>query len=307
MKRRLDAAMKGISPALCVALLLFALPAVAAQPLPLLPPLVDQADGTRLPGKFVWADLFSSDPEASRDFLVGLLDWEWRWVSMEQGRRYGIFYSGGSAVAGLVHHRRPDDPDAAYARWAYFVSVKDVDDALARAQVQGAEVLLPAREVADRGRFAILADNEQAPLGLLTSSSGDPGDYRAEPGEWLWHQLFSRDPRAAAGFYQQLFGYELHAPDDYPDLVDHILASDGFARAGIAQLAPGSDSLPQWLGLVRVADLQGALSRVEALGGKILLAPSAEVAEGTVALVADPLGAPLGLVSRDEPHGEGTR
>ena len=307
MKRRLDAAMKGISPALCVALLLFALPVAAVPPLPPLPPLVDPAGETRLQGKFIWADLFSSDPETSRDFLVGLLGWEWRWVSMEKGRRYGLFYNEGSAVAGLAYHRRSDDPDPTYARWAYYVSVEDVDEVLARAQTRGAEVLLPAREIADRGRFAILADTEQAPFGVLTSSSGDPGDFRAEPGEWLWHQLFTRDPGAATDFYQQLFGYALHAPKDHPELVDHILASDGFARAGIAQLAPDSESLPQWLGLVRVADLQGTLARVEALGGKVLLAPNTEVADGTVALVAGPLGAPLGLVSRDDPQVEGGR
>jgi predicted enzyme related to lactoylglutathione lyase len=292
---------------LCLATALGAAPLRAAEPPPPLPPLLDQPVDTRLPGKFIWADLFSSDLEVSRDFLVGLLGWEWRWISTEEGRRYGIFYNDGSAVAGLAHHRPKSAPGQRYARWAYYLSVRDVDDLLARAQARGAEVLMPVREVAKRGRFAILADGERAPLGVLTSHSGDPEDYRAEPGEWLWHQLFARDPDAAASYYAELFGYELHAPKDYPDLVDIILASDGFARAGIARLPADSEAISQWLGLVRVADLRATLARVEALGGEVLLAPDAGVADGAVALVADPLGAPLGLVQRDDPQGEGER
>ena len=292
---------------LCLAAALIAGPILAAEPPPSLPPLVDEPSETRLPGKFVWADLFSSDLEASRDFLVGLLGWEWRWISTEQGRRYGLFYNDGSAVAGLAHHRSEDAPGQSYARWAYYVSVQDIDELLTRARARGSVVLMPAREVAERGRFAILADGEKAPLGVLTSHAGDPGDYRAEPGEWLWHQLFARDPEAAASYYAELFGYEMHAPKEYPDLVDIILASDGYARAGIARLPADSEAISQWLGLVRVADLGTTLARVEALGGKVLLAPESGVADGAVALVADPLGAPLGLVQRDDPPGEGER
>ncbi len=301
--RLLNAAWLG----LCLATALLGTTARAADPLPPLPPLVEQAGDARLPGKFVWADLFSSDLDASRDFLAGLFGWEWHWISDDGGRRYGIFYHAGSPVAGLVEHRRADAPDAAYGRWVHFISVADVDDLVTRARARGAEVLLPAREVAERGRFAILADNEQAPVGVLASSSGDPADYRAEPGEWLWHQRFSREAATTATFYRDLFGYALHTPEMYPDLVDTILASDGFARAGITPLDTDGEARPQWLGLVRVDDLDAVLSRVASLGGSILVPPDPGIAGGAVAVVLDPVGAPLGLARWDDADGEGAR
>ena len=53
-------------------------PVAVAETLPPLPPLIDPASDVQRPGKFVWADLFSSDLERSRDFFTGLLGWEWR-------------------------------------------------------------------------------------------------------------------------------------------------------------------------------------------------------------------------------------
>jgi predicted enzyme related to lactoylglutathione lyase len=52
---------------------------------------------------------------------------------------------------------------------------------------------------------------------------------------------------------------------------------------------------PAWLTYFGVADPAAAAARAESLGGRILLAPSPEVREGTIAIVADPSGAILAL------------
>jgi predicted enzyme related to lactoylglutathione lyase len=46
-----------------------------------------------------------------------------------------------------------------------------------------------------------------------------------------------------------------------------------------------------WLTSFGVADPAAAAMLAESLGGKVLLAPSPEVREGTMAIVADPSGA----------------
>ena len=276
-------------------------PAASADALPPLPPILDPASDTRRPGKFVWADLFSSDLERSRDFFAALLNWEWRWVNPEGEGRYGVFYNKGEAVAGLANYRPLEKPDRPYARWAYYLSVGDVDRVANAAQGAGGELLLPPKTVTDRGHFAIFADNEKAAVGIISSSSGDPDDFQAEVGGWIWHQLYARDAGAAGAFYARLFDYELHEPQDNPDLVDLILSSGGYARAGITQLASDSDATPQWLGMVRVDDLDAALAKVRDLGGKVVVAPSEELADGALAVVTGPVGAPLGLIRWDYP------
>ena len=279
-------------------------PLAAAETLPPLPPILDPASDIQRPGKFVWADLFSSDLERSRDFLAGLLGWEWRWVNPEGEGRYGVFYNKGEAVAGLAHYRPQEQPDRSYARWAYYLSVDDVDRVAAAAQAAGGELLLPPKTLAERGRFAIFTGPEKAAVGVISSSSGDPDDYQVEVGDWIWHQLYARDARAAGAFYAGLFDYELHDPEDYPDLVDLILSSGGFARAGIAQLENDSDATAQWLGMVRVADLDGVLARARELGGKVVVAPSPELADGALAVITGPVGTPLGLVRWDYPDAD---
>jgi len=51
-----------------------------------------------------------------------------------------------------------------------------------------------------------------------------------------------------------------------------------------------------WLPYVRVDDAAALAGRVRDLGGEVLLAPSSEIRDGSLAIVADPSGAALALV-----------
>ena len=88
---------------------------------------------------------------------------------------------------------------------------------------------------------------------MLASTSGDPPDYLAAPGEWIWSSVFARDPNQDAGFYKAVFGYDVFdLPSD--DGAQHvILSSDDYARAGINTLTRpaigspiGSTSSESW-------------------------------------------------------------
>jgi hypothetical protein len=52
---------------------------------------------------------------------------------------------------------------------------------------------------------------------------------------------------------------------------------------------------PAWLPYVMVTDPAGLAERARALGGTVLFEPRADVRKGTLAIVADPSGAPLAL------------
>ena len=58
--------------------------------LPALPALTQPPTEDRLPGKFVWADLFTSEFDAARQFYADTFGWEWRPVSRHAEHRYGV-------------------------------------------------------------------------------------------------------------------------------------------------------------------------------------------------------------------------
>jgi predicted enzyme related to lactoylglutathione lyase len=273
----------------------------ADRELPPLPPLNEPATEDRLPGKFIWADMFTSDISGTRQFFAGLFGWDWRWISEQPGHRYGIFFDDGVAVAGVAHWEAPG-PDKTYARWIHYISVEDVAAAASRALDRGSRTLLERHDIAHRGEFAILADPEGAPFGIMNSSSGDPPDFRSEIGEWLWVGLFARSSAAASKFYASSFGYDVHERDDHPEVLDFVLAEGGYSRAGIGELSPGSRSNPTWLGFVRVEDVGAALDKTRTLGGEVLYEPQSDALRGELAIIADPLGAPIGLMQWSYPE-----
>jgi hypothetical protein len=74
---------------------------------PPLPPLNDPATDTTLPGKFIWADIFTSDVSGVQKFYSEVFGWEWRWSSERPDSLYGMFYVDGIALAGVSHRESP--------------------------------------------------------------------------------------------------------------------------------------------------------------------------------------------------------
>jgi uncharacterized protein len=267
----------------------------ATADMPPLPALNDPSTHKHLPGKFVWADYFTSNVEAARKFYAALFGWEWREVVPDPENRYGVFYQDGEPVAGVAYRAAPD-PTQEYGRWIYYISVKDVAAAVHNVEASGGRTLLPPRSYPNRGMFAVVRDPEAAPFGVINSSSGDPPDYQVSRGQWFWFGLFANNANTAAEFYAGLAGYETYVPDPAFDVLDYVLSGGGYARAGVRQLDANTESHPSWVGYVRVDDVVKTTKSVKALGGTTLLAPNPKVVGGDLAILADPLGAPVGIM-----------
>jgi predicted enzyme related to lactoylglutathione lyase len=272
---------------------------------PPLPPLTDTEGAAHLPGKFVWADLFTDDLTVAQTFYERLFDWQLRWVNTDVGARYGMFYKDDAAVAGLVYRAAPDGAGP-YGRWVHYLSVPDVAAAARMIEARGGRTLLQRRTIEARGEFGIYATSDGAIIGFMRSQSGDPGDYRALSGEWLWHQLFTYQVDPAAELYQTLVGYALYAKEDTPE-TDFILSRDGYARAGIGALAADSETHPTWLGFIRVADIPASVDQARVLGAEVLYRPDEGTGLEDLAVIADPNGALVGLLRYEYPQvGEGS-
>ena len=84
---------------------------------------------------------------------------------------------------------------------------------------------------------------------------------------------------------------------------DRLLTRDGVTYAGLTPLPEGRSGRGGWLGYVRVSQLQATLDKATALGGHVLVAPKNVAGAMQVAVITDPLGGAIGLVSLPTPAG----
>lgn len=256
-------------------------------------PLNEPPTTTHRPGKFVWADLFTTDPVAAKKFYTGLFGWTANTVTQD-GKSYTVFSNGSRPVAGLAP--RPASAKTRPSRWISYIAVTDAAATLSRVKKSSGQVRADAREFPQRGTHAIIADNNGATVGLLQSTSGDSDDDEPSPGDWNWFQLYVSDPHAVALYYHEILGYDI-APDLRTERKnDYILSSGGLARAGVAPLPAREDAQSGWLGVVRVANLDETLARTVALGGEVLLPARPAAYESRFAIIADSTGGSVGLV-----------
>jgi predicted enzyme related to lactoylglutathione lyase len=246
---------------------------------------------TPLIGKFVWRDLVTENPAAVKPFYAALFGWEYE-ETTALGQPYTLVKSGGQFIAGIGQARRKV-PDQAVSQWLSFVSVADVDRAAELTRREGGQVVAGPLDLPRVGRGAVVIDPEGAPLGLLRSTAGDPVDTPAPVlNRFLWTEHLSIRPQETADFYARLAGFQVRKVELGGSA--YWLLVQGRERAGLLRNPLAADR-PVWLSYVMVADAAASAQRAAQLGGRVLLAPRAEVRGGTLALIADPTGAVLAL------------
>jgi len=280
----------------CVAALLALAVAAPVMASPLqLPALVEPPSQEHHAGKVIFVELVTPDLAAAKQFYAGLFGWTFRDIQAG-GTAYAEAYMDGRPVAGLIHKEVPAGEHRQPA-WLSFFAVGDVDVAKTTAVTNGAKVLFEPHTFPDRGREAVFADPQGAVFAVLASSSGDPPDVLATPGEWIWSSLITSDPDTDAAFYQALFDYDVFDLPADQGAQHLLLASDNYARASANTLPANKPNVhPHWLNYVRVDDAVAMSAKAVALGGRVLVEPRVDRHGGKIAVVADPQGAPFGLL-----------
>jgi predicted enzyme related to lactoylglutathione lyase len=114
-------------------------------------------------------------------------------------------------------------------------------------------------------------------------------------GSLVWYELMTDDPDGAKAFYDAVVGWEVG--DRPPGDQDYRMigrGDGGFAGGvlGLTEEVRRHGARPMWLGYVGVDDVDAAVARVEAAGGKALM-PAFDIPQGRIAMIADPQGNPL--------------
>lgn len=122
---------------------------------------------------------------------------------------------------------------------------------------------------------------------------------QSKAGQIVWHDLFTSDRACSMAFYQHVanWTYEVERATDFAwggGEKDFVLALSGDeAGAGLAETPPEQEN--GWIAFIEVPDVDAAVRRVCALGGKIVREPFEVPGVGRNALVRDPLGALVGI------------
>jgi predicted enzyme related to lactoylglutathione lyase len=284
-----------LRPVAALTLLCCVISLSAAEP-PALPPLTSVSGSPRLPGKFVWADLVTDDVPAAQKFYSAMFGWTFN--------DYGGYLIGKNddrPVCGMFQRALSTDHPQAKPRWFGYISVVNVEKACRAVLKAGGRELEAPKKIPDRGEQAVFADAEGALFGVVKSSSGDPEDFLADPGDWIWIQLLSRDAKKAAGFYRTVGGYEIVENTATNRQSEYVLTSEGYARATVRNIRTADTKVrPAWLPFVRVNSVAESVARARQLGGKVLVEPRPELLNGHAAVIADPTGAAVGILEWDE-------
>jgi hypothetical protein len=246
------------------------------------------------PGRVVWHDLVTRDLEVSKAFYGALFGWTWRAPSSGKDLTYVVAEMAGMAMAGIAESReRKVNP----SQWITYFAADNVMGTAKAAVDSGAHLVVPPTRTGSwSDETALLTDPQGAPFALMKPGIA-PSDRAVPINGWLWVELWTTDVTAAAGFYQNLLGYKPRTVSvgekDYA-----LLQQDSIPQAGLLQI-PVQGVRPNWLPTIRVADVNLTVQRAVILGGRVIMAPRADVRSGTVAIIADPGGAALTLQQWD--------
>jgi predicted enzyme related to lactoylglutathione lyase len=210
------------------------------------------------PGTFCFAELHTTDPEASARFYGSLLNWTHREVCPG----YWLFELDGRAVLGM---RR-----SSAHRWVGHVHVADVDQAAARGVALGATVAAAPVDTAGIARTCVLADPEGAMFGLWSPRGLEGTAVETGPGSFWWMELATRDMATAAAFYAALFGWSpVHTMKfDNGPLGYTLFKVDDRSTGGAFQFEPEWGLAPMWQVYFEVSNYHLAVSRACDLGGE---------------------------------------
>ncbi len=249
-----------------------------------------------------WVDLWTSDVEAARRFYGDLFGWTADDPAPEFGGYFG-FQREGRQIAGAMGDMGEPGSEffmAADDTWKIYLAAPDIEATAAAAQAAGAELLGEVMPVGELGAQVVLRDPTGAHLGFWKPGTHPGFTVLDEPGAPSWFELFTRDHDTALDFYSSLFDVEVERVGDSDEFRYSTLVgpSDCGQVAGIMDASAWlPDEVPaHWSVYWYVDDADDAVTRVESLGGSVVVAPE-DTPYGRLATVADPMGAVFKLRS----------
>ena len=250
-------------------------------------------------GRPLLYELMTTDIEAAAAFYGTVVGWSSAPFEGAPQPYTLLSRTGDILVAGIMV--RPDDLDAP-PFWAMYVGVPKLEDAASHIERLGGRSCSPIITVPQVGRMQMMADPQGAAFYIYEPAGGEwRPEATAEVGEASWHELMTTDAPAAMRFYSEVFGWQpSEALDMGPMGKYHMFNRPHGMIGGMMNKPPELAHVPpNWQIYFRVPDIDSAVERITANGGRILNGPMEVPGGDRIVNAMDPQGAAFSLHARN--------
>lgn len=259
---------------------------------------------TKPAGSFIWYELMTPDPAASKAFYDAVIGWSIDSDPVAPGVDYRMIKRSVGGNAGGVL-RLTDDMRSHGARpmWLGYLSSPDVDGAMTAIEASGGKALIPPWDAPGVGRLAMFADPQGVPMYLMNPLPPEgPADATSDvfsvdqPQHVRWNELTTTDQDGAIAFFGKHFGWSEEGAMPMGEMGDYKFVQHDGVAIGAVMIKPPQMSRSAWTYYIGVADIDRAAQSVTDGGGQVLFGPM-EIPGGEFSLSGvDPQGASFGLV-----------
>lgn len=249
-------------------------------------------------GRFVWYDLMTTDVEAAKSFYRDIVGW--KTIQWSKGD-YEMWTSADTSVGGVMLLPADTTGAGALPHWIGYVGTENVDASVQTAQKRGGRIVVPATDIAEVGRFAMLTDPQGAEFAVFHSlgASDMPPDSRGI-GHFGWAELNTTDWKSAWKFYSDLLGWKPTSSMDMgPELGEYFMFGTDPKQSigGMSNTAKVMKRPPSWLHYINVKSVDDAVQSIEKRGGKVLNGPMEVPGGDRIVQAMDPQGGLFALFS----------
>lgn len=248
-------------------------------------------------GTPIWYELMTHDPVAARRFYGAVVGWR---IDEEPPPGFTMDYrmisAGDGLVGGVFTLTDEMRQQGAAPAWMMYLGVDDVDASVAAITAAGGRVVMPAFDIPNVGRIALVADPQGAMFYLMRGASDERSTAcdADRAGHGAWHELHAADGPAATRFYSAQFGWvPTQAMDMGPMGSYQLFAIGGRDLGGI--MTDTRFPQPAWCVYFRVDGIERAAARIQEAGGQVLHGPMEVPGGGWIVNGMDPEGAMFAL------------
>lgn len=255
------------------------------------------------PGSFVWYELMTTDADAAGAFYNAVVGWTFSNADPQAPMDYRMIgRSDGGSAGGALALTPAMQEQGARPGWFAYLSVPDVDAAVAAIEADGGKVLMPKTTI-PQGSFALVTDPQGVPFYVMTPvpPAGNPDATsdvfsRDKPQHVRWNELASPDLAGAKAFYAKHFGFEFNNSMPMGPMGDYCFIDHHGQVLGaiLPQQNPGQPAM--WLPYFGVPSIMAAKAAIEGNGGTVLMGPHEVPGGDWIVIAADPQGAGFGVV-----------
>ena len=259
-------------------------------------------------GDYIWYELMTTDAEGAKAFYDAVVGWTFGEGAAEyQGYRM-INTADGGFAGGVLPLTQEMQQQGARPIWLGYIYVDDVDAKVASIEQAGGKALMPAMDIPNVGRIAMVADPQGAPFYVMKpippADNPDAQSSVFSPdklGRCAWNELSTSDVAGALNFYTSQFGWEKGDVMPMGEAGDYqFINQKGQMIGAIFPATSGAfkDEQPHWRYYFRVPSISAAKATAEQAGATIKVGPMEVPGGDHIIIGTDPQGAEFSLVGK---------